>query len=127
VKEKLIQSWRYKTLPVIKRHKTTYFYLFCTRLCKQWRSKDGKWDLYSPERRLSGRIKIHCSHLKRFGPEYAQKCIIFLEKGKKSPQRWGLRSKPALASGGWGQKTPNFLFPFNLHVIFSTVQIFLHR
>jgi len=24
----LLQSWRYKTLAVIKRHKTTYLYLF---------------------------------------------------------------------------------------------------
>jgi len=26
-KEKLIQPWRYKTLAVVKRHKTTYLYL----------------------------------------------------------------------------------------------------
>jgi len=38
----LIQSWRYKTLAVIKRHKTTYLYLFyqsansaTKKLCKK--------------------------------------------------------------------------------------------
>jgi len=28
VKEKLLQSWRYKTLAVMKRHKTTYLLLY---------------------------------------------------------------------------------------------------
>jgi len=43
-----------------------------------------------------------------------------LEKAEKSPQRWGLRLKPPLASGGWGlcSQTPELLFSLNLRVNF---------